>query len=774
MKPGKRIRLRLTLGAKFNLLTVLLILSTSAGLSFFVIRAELKNVHQEIRNQGITLAELVANQCEPALLPFRPVDLSPIVHGLALNPNIAYFRLVNRHKALLLEKHFIPGVGPVSATNPTDSKPLERIWTGKFVNPGDKREYVEVRAPVLKKTATVPPANFSANSFLDALKISPFLGEVHIGLTLEEVNRRLSDFIYATLVLTVIITILGVGATVALTRKITAPVQRLKRATQEISDGKLEGFIPAGNGDELSDLAQAFNQMLARLKKHQKQIQDRTVELTETNTRMASEIEERIRIEAVLRQSEARFRSVIETASEAVITVNQAGTIVGWNPSAETIFGFSAGEIIGRPFISIIGSTDDQHFIPDETHKILNPEEAFGHGSTFQARGLTKAGREFPAELSVASWKAKEESFLTVILRDITERRLAEEQLTYASTHDSLTQLYNRSFFEETMKLLAAEREPSVGILLLDIDGLKFVNDTLGHVEGDRQLQELAEFLKRTFRPSDLIARIGGDEFAVVIKNINRERFESAVARLKNQILSYNNALPKGRHPLNISAGYDLWDPTSQTLIEVFKSADHRMLQEKIPKREDVRKSILQVLKATMVEKDTGTEQHMSRMTELARRFAEKVGLSPEEAQKVVLATELHDIGKVVIPDEILNKKGPLTTEEFEVIKRHTETGYRIAKATPEISHVAEIILSAHERWDGRGYPQGLKGEEIPLLARMVFILDAYDVMRNDRPYRKGRTVLEAREELKNCSGSQFDPQLVDIFIAEVLPEEAS
>jgi HD-GYP domain-containing protein (c-di-GMP phosphodiesterase class II) len=260
----------------------------------------------------------------------------------------------------------------------------------------------------------------------------------------------------------------------------------------------------------------------------------------------------------------------------------------------------------------------------------------------------------------------------------------------------------------------------------------------------------------------------------VVIKNINRERFGSAVARLKNQIFSYNNALPKGRHPLNISAGYDFWDQTSPTLIEVFKSADHRMLQEKIPKREDVRKSILQVLKATMVEKDTGTEQHMSRMTELARCFADKVGLSAEEAQKVVLATELHDIGKVVIPDEILNKTGPLTTEEFEVIKRHTETGYRIAKATPEISHVAEIILSAHERWDGRGYPQGLKGEEIPLLARMVFILDAYDVMRNDRPYRKGRTVLEAREELKDCRGSQFDPQLVDIFIAEVLTEEAA
>jgi HD-GYP domain-containing protein (c-di-GMP phosphodiesterase class II) len=154
-----------------------------------------------------------------------------------------------------------------------------------------------------------------------------------------------------------------------------------------------------------------------------------------------------------------------------------------------------------------------------------------------------------------------------------------------------------------------------------------------------------------------------------------------------------------------------------------------------------------------------------------AATFGELVNLSPEEMKKFILATELHDIGKVVIPDQVISKMEALTPEEFEVIKKHPETGYRIAKATPETAHIAEYILHSHERWDGKGYPRGLKEEKIPLISRMIFILDAYDAMTYDRYYRRALSKEDAVLELKKNAGTQFDPELVEVFVNGVLSD---
>lgn len=352
---------------------------------------------------------------------------------------------------------------------------------------------------------------------------------------------------------------------------------------------------------------------------------------------------------------------------------------------------------------------------------------------------------------------------------DITDSKKMEDELKHLATHDALTGLYNRAFFEEGMKLLSKERNVSTGILVIDIDGLKYVNDAFGHQQGDGMLISFSKVLTRTFRPSDVVARIGGDEFGVLIRDVDEFKIWSIAERLRSNLYIYNKSLKANKSPINISLGYSIRNDSSKTVEQTFKEADDMLFRDKIPKRDDVRRSILNVLKITMLEKDFITEEHMERIKNTAATFGNLVKLSPEEMETFILATELHDIGKVVIPDHVLNKVEDLTKEEFEVIKKHPETGYRIAKATPETSHVAEYILCSHERWDGKGYPRGLKGEKIPLISRMIFILDAYDAMTYDRHYRKALNKDGAILELKKNAGSQFDPELIDLFINGVL-----
>jgi len=255
----------------------------------------------------------------------------------------------------------------------------------------------------------------------------------------------------------------------------------------------------------------------------------------------------------------------------------------------------------------------------------------------------------------------------------------------------------------------------------------------------------------------------------VLMRDTDRIRIKTVVDRLKLKINEFNNHLKKGQNQLNISVGYSIKDSKQKTMEQTFKEANEMLFNEKIPKREDVRASILAVLKATIFEKDSITEEHMERLKNIAIAFGDVMHFSDEEKKILSLTTELHDIGKVIIPDHILNKKDRLNREEFEQIKKHSEAGYRIAKATVEIAHIADYILYSHERWDGRGYPKGLKETEIPLISRMVYIIDSYDAMIHDRPYRKALTQIQAIDELILNAGTQFDPHLVDIFVNKVL-----
>ncbi|MFO7877759.1 MAG: diguanylate cyclase [Desulfovermiculus sp.] len=354
-------------------------------------------------------------------------------------------------------------------------------------------------------------------------------------------------------------------------------------------------------------------------------------------------------------------------------------------------------------------------------------------------------------------------SLLANLAWDITERKQMEEKLQRMSLHDSLTGLYNRNFFEEEMERLSDGRHNPLGIIVCDVDGLKFINDTLGHQSGDQVLISVAGILRQCFRSSEIIARLGGDEFAVLLTDTDPEVVEMMLQRLRQTVLDYNNSGPE--IPLSLSLGYALNEGETTDMHALFREADSRMYRDKMQHEGSARSAILQVLSASMQARDFDTEGHCDRLQELAISLARSLDFSQDLVNDISLLARFHDLGKVGTPDNILFKPGSLSDEEWRQMRQHCEIGHRIASSVPDLEPIADQILKHHEWWDGRGYPLGLSGEDIPLPCRILAIADAYDAITSDRPYHKAMTREEAIAELRRFAGTQFDPELVEQFI---------
>ncbi len=346
-------------------------------------------------------------------------------------------------------------------------------------------------------------------------------------------------------------------------------------------------------------------------------------------------------------------------------------------------------------------------------------------------------------------------------IADIDERKKAEERLKYCSMHDDLTGLYNRAFFEEELERLNTKRQLPLTLILGDANGLKMVNDTFGHQDGDIFLKDVATILKKACREEDIIARIGGDEFAIILPKVKENEAKKIIQRIKSECEIQN----KGVINPTISLGYATKTSHQQNIEKIYEKADKMMYKNKMSESKDIKNSIISNLKETLEERTNETKEHNNRMKKLSLIIGKKIGLKEKELSELEMLATLHDIGKIAVPDRLLKKREKLSKSEFETIQKHCEIGFRIASTTPQLSSIAEPILSHHEHWDGNGYPRQLQGTNIPLISRIVSIVDSYDAMTHDRPYRKALSKDEAIKELKRCSGKQFDPKLTKIFI---------
>ncbi len=478
-------------------------------------------------------------------------------------------------------------------------------------------------------------------------------------------------------------------------------------------------------------------------------IEHRTCELK-------NEIIERKGLETKLRKNEEVLKAYIEKAPVGIFVTDASGNYIDVNAMACQLMGRTREEVLKLSLADFL--------TPSHLEKGLAGFRELSTKGFIDAEYKVRKKNSQDYWISLRAAKISDNRFIAFCL-DISERKEKEDELEYMSYHDSLTGVYNRTFFEKEVKKLDTDENMPFSVIISDITGLKLTNDTLGHASGDKVLVETAKLLSTYLRERDILARVGGDEFSILLPRTSNREAQEIVNRIQAACRAFKVNLSGIAIKMNISLGFATKTKTSESFSHIGKLAEDYMYRTKLLERESFHSTLLETLRVSLYERSSETEEHTARLANLSTKLGVKMRLSDDDLNKLSLLSALHDIGKISIDNKILTKPGKLTDIEWIEMKKHPAIGYRIAMASSELKPIAQYILCHHERWDGRGYPQGLSGDDIPLLSRIISIVDSYDAMTHDRVYKKALTKEEAIAEIHNNSGSQFDPKIAALFL---------
>lgn len=496
----------------------------------------------------------------------------------------------------------------------------------------------------------------------------------------------------------------------------------------------------------------------------QLEVDKKTKELSEKLLESEKASLEAVKSEKLNIELKEDLKLILNSTAEGIYGVDTKGNCTFINSNGLKILGYdNENELIGENIHNLIHHTKLNGTFFPLLECQLNKSFINGENVVFENDIIwTKDGSSYPvAYSSMAKYLNNTLIGAVVSFKDNTERIEYEKSLISLGYEDYLTKLYNRRYFNEKLTEMDIEENYPLAIIIGDINGLKFINDSFGHSYGDELLTKTSELLLQSFDENTLIARMGGDEFAIALPNttaIEVDKILEIITSKLNKILI--NALP-----ISIAFGYSIKIASDESISPIYKNAENIMYRDKMLKSRSMRSNAIETILNTLHEKDGYSETHSRRVAEVSSNIAKAYGMNNQEIQVIRTAGLLHDIGKIIIPSDILNKIGKLTKNEYMKMKEHPEIGFRLLNTRRDMKEISEIVFSHHERWDGKGYPKQLKKAETPIQSRIIAIADAYDAMTSDRTYKDKLTMEEALIEVSNFSGTQFDPELVKVFV---------
>lgn len=600
------------------------------------------------------------------------------------------------------------------------------IYGYQVVNNGGNHEPTPQSLEIVKRA--IEKSNFELNDgdvtrrvfYISDQGLNPLSDHsriIEITFTSSLINEVLKSILMVVLIAGFIIILVAVYLIYNSIGMVTSPITKLSKAAQMIADGNYDVKLEVDDQDEIGKLTEVFNDMS-------------------------------IKVKSAYTEIESKLRTTLLSIGDGFIATDNNGNIELMNKQAENLIDWHQKDAVGRAIKDIF---------------ILEKSKDSGGFEYLQ----TRKGKSIPIEYTISKIHGKGDSpqGQVYVFRDVTDKRDKSNAIEYLSYHDQLTGLLNRRFFEEEMVRLENIEYLPVTLVMLDVNGLKLINDAFGHGAGDDLLRRASRLIKEGFDDKGTLSRIGGDEFVLLLPNTETDEAEEIMAHIISEV----DKTQSDPMILSISYGIATKSDDSLNLHDVFKIAEDIMYRNKLSESLSMRYQMMDVVLASLYGKSDREKEHSEEVSKLCGELGLALGLPLEDIQMLKSAGLMHDIGKIAIHLDLYEKETPWTPSERMEIESHSEVGYQLLKSINEFSKIAEFVLSHHENWDGSGYPRRQRGEHIPLESRIIAIANFYDTIV--RKQMEGDTDDQGTlvDSLEKAKGKQLDPALVEIFIEKVL-----
>ncbi len=538
--------------------------------------------------------------------------------------------------------------------------------------------------------------------------------------------------------------------------RLIRPIDDLLDVSAALSSGDLSRRAEVVRNDEIGSISESLNRVADKMQflinNLEESVEERTEQLYGANV--------------ALEENKNQLQLILDSTAEGIYGIDMDGRCTFCNISSVRMLGYSSpAELLGKNMHLQIHHSyrDGRPFPIDECRIFMSIRQ--GKGFEADDEVFWRAdGTCFDVEYhSYPQIRNGEVVGGVITFMDITDRKKREAEIEYLSCHDVLTGLHNRSCFENSRDKIDIPDNLPLSVVFADINGLKMTNDVFGHTAGDELIKKSAEILRQSCRKGDVIARVGGDEFVILLPKTDMGDAEKILSQIKT---GFSNARIEAIK-CSVSLGIDTKTNSYQSLEETMANAENMMYRDKTINRKSANRDIIDTIIETLHSKYPREKQHSLAVSRLCGEFGIALNLSKPEINVLKRAGYLHDIGKIVLKESLLSKDHlkAFTEEEREKVKQHSVVGYRILNLFDETLDLAEYAYSHHERWDGKGYPRGLEGEQIPLIARIISIAETYDrvLNRGDGPFEERKRA--ALKAIKDSAGKQFDPELAGLFV---------